>query len=117
MELDDILCSTIDELDKSNQHIIFDTKNTTIFKNDKKIKLTKNEILLLNFLIGKTDGIISYEDIINHIWEDEIQTNIDIKNKLRILISRLNKKIDCEIIISTYGVGYQFNYEDVVVLK
>ncbi len=117
LQLDEILTKTISEIDDLNKNILFDTKNSIIIKGDKKIKLTKNEISLLKFLTNHTSGIISNEAIVNYIWEDNIDNNNDTKNKLRVLVSRLNKKVSNEIIISTYGIGYQLNYEIVIILK
>ena len=109
---------TIDELDdvnnntnllKISKNIKFDTKNLVLYENGIQIKLTKNEISLLNFLVQNKTSTLSNEEILNYIWEDDIYKDFDAKNKLRVLVYRLNKKLSHDIITSIYGIGYHLN--------
>ncbi len=110
------LKKVISELDKNSNinlfhisdNIKFDIKAHLLFDNNKIVKLTKNEIKLLSLLIINIKNKISYDDILNYIWEDDIYNTSYTYNKLRILVSRLNKKLSKDIIISNYGLGYQF---------
>ncbi len=115
------LKNIIYELDKeSNVNLVqistninFDTKSYLLLEDNKIIKLTKNEIKFLSLLTKNIKNKLSYDDIINYIWEDDIYNDSDTNNKLRILVSRLNKKLSKDIITSTYGMGYQLKLESV----
>lgn len=83
-----------------------DTLEITL--NDKKVKLTHNEKMLIKSLL-KAKGkeidpyILEYE-----IWGEELyDTNNG--NRLRILVSRLNKKLDEKLVENIYGKGYIIN--------
>lgn len=107
IELDTVLNSIITELNKNK--LIFDIKTSQLLENNIRIKLTKNELELIKLLYLNKNSIVSNSDILNYLWEDTIDDSIDINNKLRILVYRLNKKFTNEVIFSTYGVGYQLN--------
>ncbi|MGB5868413.1 MAG: response regulator transcription factor [Arcobacteraceae bacterium] len=72
---------------------------------NQKIKLTKKEHLLLELFCKNKHTIFSNEDIINYIWENE-DDNYN-PNKLRIIFSKLKKKLDCNLFDSMYNVGYK----------
>lgn len=78
----------------------FVTKSLT-YKNQ-ILPLTNNEISLLELLIYKKNSLVSYEDIANEVYKNE---NMSI-NSVRILMSRLRKKIPSLSIISTPKLGY-----------
>lgn len=72
-------------------------------KKDEVIKLSKNEIKLIEFLISLNQGIKSSESIENYIFDDFISNN----KRVRGLISRFNSKLETNIIESIYGEGYR----------
>ena len=107
IELDNVLNSMINELNKNK--ITFDIKTSQLLENNIQIKLTKNELQLIKLLYLNKNSIVSNSDILNYLWEETMYESVDINNKLRILVYRLNKKFTTEVITSTYGVGYQLN--------
>jgi len=82
---------------------IWDKKNEQLMQDDEVIKLTKNEINLLNLLIQKENQTIKSEDIETYLFNDKKNNNTRIRN----LISRLKTKLDAELIESNYGIGYK----------
>jgi DNA-binding response OmpR family regulator len=80
----------------------FITKSLTY--NDKNISLTNNEISLLELLIYRINSSVSYEDIAFEVYDND-NDNISI-NSVRILITRLRKKIPSLYIESIPKLGY-----------
>lgn len=86
---------------------ILNISNSTIEKNDKTIELTKNEYKILRYLIENRGKIVSREDIMNSLWENE--SFID-DNTLSVNITRLRNKLEelelKELIQTRRGQGY-----------
>lgn len=78
--------------------------NCTLNKNKKAIKLTKNEHLLLRYLIVRND-IVKYNELENELFSDMRFDSQRINN----IIYRLHKKLDCKLIDTIYEVGYKIN--------
>jgi len=116
-QLQETIYQAIDDLDKiNNKNLIevdniikLDRDNSIIFIKNKQIKLTKNELILVDLIIKHKNRILTNDEIINHLWEDNMFSDTDVKNKLRVLIYRLNKKFDYDIINSIYEQGYKLN--------
>ena len=73
-----------------------------INKNDLVTTLTKNEFRLLEFLIANEGKKVSKKDIETHLWADECITQSAFKS----LFNRLRNKIGKDLIVNTFGVGY-----------
>lgn len=86
---------------------ILNISNSTISKNDKIIDLTKNEYKILKYLIENRGKIVSREDIMNCLWENE--SFID-DNTLSVNITRLRAKLEelglKDMIETKRGQGY-----------
>ena len=72
-----------------------------------KIDLTKNEYRILQCLMERAGKIVSREDIITKLWEDD--SFID-DNTLTVNMTRLRKKLDkaglSDLILTKKGIGY-----------
>ena len=96
-------------LEKDSEYIIidenlkFDKTKTELYKNNKKVKLTKNEKKLFEVMSQKIDDVISFEQISNYIWREELYD----KAKLRMLIYRLRQKLDIDPFENFYESGYK----------
>lgn len=79
---------------------------TALYKN-KKIELTKNEYRILQCLMEQAGKIVSREDIITRLWEDD--SFID-DNTLTVNMTRLRKKLEKvglnDFILTKKGIGY-----------
>ncbi len=86
---------------------ILNISNSTIEKNNKIIELTKNEYKILKYLIENRGKIVSREDIMDSLWEND--SFID-DNTLSVNITRLRNKLEeldlKEIIETKRGQGY-----------
>ena len=77
--------------------------NKVLKKDKESIKLSKNEIKLLEFLLSSQESIKASDQIENFIFDDFISNNKRVRN----LISRLNNKLETNIIESIYAEGYR----------
>ena len=86
---------------------ILNISNSTIIKDDRIIDLTKNEYKILKYLIENRNKIVSREDIMDCLWENE--SFID-DNTLSVNITRLRSKLEelglKDIIETKRGQGY-----------
>jgi two-component system, OmpR family, bacitracin resistance response regulator BceR len=84
-----------------------DFEKNTVSNNKGSVELTKNEIFILKQLIDNKNKIVSREELIRSLWEDERFVS---DNTLTVNVNRLRKKLD-EIELGQYietkvGQGY-----------
>lgn len=70
-----------------------------------QIKLTKKETLLLHQLITNKNKVLSYDTILNYVWEGDIATT----DSIRTLVMRLRKKIPKNSLETIVDFGYKFH--------
>ena len=104
------LDNIVEELQNKNKvylsdDYIWDKSSHILTKYNYIIKLTQNEIKLLDILSAQPHNIINADIILNYIWNEKILQNPT--NSIRNLINKLHKKLTCEIIKSIYGQGYE----------
>lgn len=88
---------------------LYDVSTKSIFKDGQEIKLTKNEIKILELFFEKKGSVVSFGDIERYVFEDYEEYKYGaIKN----LISRLRKKIGEKAIVNVYEVGYHLRQND-----
>jgi DNA-binding response OmpR family regulator len=86
---------------KISSEFIYNIDNHTLLYNDTNIHLTRKEILLLDLLCKNINQTVSYETLVDYIWQ-----NKDIASStIRDTVSRLKKKVPTLDIdnISNYG--------------
>jgi len=72
------------------------------FYKDKKIKLTKKENAFVRLLVSQLGLVVSFEQAMNYVWEEEGAT----ENSVRTLVWRLRNKLPTDIILNASGMGY-----------
>jgi DNA-binding response OmpR family regulator len=72
------------------------------FYNGKKIRLTKKENAFLKLLIAQLGAVVSFEQAMNYVWEDNGAT----ENSVRTLVWRLRNKLKTDVIKNASGIGY-----------
>ena len=91
---------------------ILNISNSTIIKDDKIIDLTKNEYKILKYLIENREKIVSREDIMDVLWENDCFVD---DNTLSVNITRLRSKLEelglKDIIETKRGQGYMLKGE------
>lgn len=81
----------------------YDYANSELYKNNEKIKLTKNEKKLFYILSQNPGEIISFQTISSYIWREDIYD----LGKLRTLIYRLKIKLGTNLFENMYEHGYK----------
>lgn len=76
-----------------------------ILKDDKQIKLTKNETLFLDLLAHHHTRVVTYQEIENAIWPIEGMT----QDAIRSLVRGIRKKVPQGAIENISGSGYKLN--------
>jgi DNA-binding response OmpR family regulator len=76
-----------------------------IYKDSKKIKLTKNETLFLDLLAHYHTRVVTYKEIENAIWAKEGMS----QDAIRSLVRGIRKKIPEGAIDNISGSGYRLN--------
>ena len=91
----------------SYKDLIFDIGKGIVKNNNKKIILTKNEIIIFNMLLSNKDRIVSKDELMTELWNNDEYIN---ENALTVNISRLRSKLDemgyPNIIETRKGIGY-----------
>jgi DNA-binding response OmpR family regulator len=89
-------------------HLKIDFINQKVTVNNKLVKLTPIEYRLLVLLVKNKDEIITYDRIMEEIWEKDYGGNTE---NIRIYIKRLRKKlgdVPPNMIINQHSSGYIF---------
>lgn len=81
----------------------FDVANSVLYKNEKKIKLTKNEKKLFEIITKDAGDTISFLTIYAYVWREELYN----MGKLRTLIYRLRLKLGIDPFENMYEQGYK----------
>ncbi|MED3863008.1 response regulator transcription factor [Priestia megaterium] len=89
---------------------VLDLKKGSLHYNDQEIHLTKNEFFILRLLLEERGKIVSREELIRRLWEDEKFVS---DNTLSVNITRIRTKLE-EIglndkIVTKKGQGYLVN--------
>lgn len=86
---------------------MIDMKRGIIRKEGKEVELTKNEFFILTVLVQSNNEIVSRDNLIRKLWDDEHFVN---DNTLTVNVTRLRQKlaeIDLgEAIMTKKGLGY-----------
>ena len=98
------------KINKSADNIIslgnkyfFDIRSQYLFYKDDIVKLGKKERRFLAILIKANEAPVSFEEIENYVWEDEIISN----DAIRSMVSRLKRKINTNLIETIYSYGFK----------
>jgi DNA-binding response OmpR family regulator len=76
----------------------------TAMKNGVPIALTAREFRLLETLMRSIDAVVSREDLMEQAWGEREEP---MSNTIDVLIARLRRKIDPEVIETIRGLGYR----------
>lgn len=86
---------------------IIDYARSEITYNGQLASLTKNELFILRLLVEKVNQIVTRDDLICQLWEDERFVN---DNTLSVNVNRLRMKLETiglrDVIVTKKGLGY-----------
>ena len=84
-----------------------DYDRATIEYKGATVELTKNELLILKVLIQHNGQIVSRDDLMRKLWDDERFVN---DNTLTVNVNRLRQRLDevglVDVIVTKKGLGY-----------
>ncbi len=115
--LQDAIDKAIDEIEKSKDNtkvflldkdVLWDSKHQLLTKNNKEVKLTKNERRLLELLSTDKNKVFTFFEIFDYLSYDDFDKEYD-ANQIRALVKLVRKKIPKNAIMNVYGEGYRFN--------
>lgn len=89
------------------KNLFYDLCKKTIIYNDKEIKLTNNEIELMELLIKNINNLVTYESISYNVWEKKLESMT--ADSLRTLVRDLRKKLPTNLISNISKQGYVLN--------
>jgi len=85
------------------EHYHFNLKSKETFYKNEKVNLTKKESLFLKLLLLNIGHIVTFEQAIRSIWNQEESVT---ENNLRTLVWRLRNKLKTDLIKNNQGIGY-----------
>ena len=89
---------------------VLDLKKGSLHYNDREIHLTKNEFFILRLLLEERGKIVSREELMRRLWEDEKFVS---DNTLSVNITRIRTKLEDiglnDKIVTKKGQGYLVN--------
>lgn len=86
-----------------NEDLMFEKVKGVLYKNHKAIKLTGNEVKLLEILTDFKGETVSFERITNYIWRESLYD----MGKLRNIVYRLKNKLQADVFENVYEQGYR----------
>lgn len=90
------------------EDFIFNRDSKKLTSGNQDIKLTKQEILLLELLTSQENRVFSIDDISLHLWNDVDDLDSS-ATKIKDIIKRLRKKLPKDCLENIYGAGYKLN--------
>ncbi|KGR75314.1 response regulator transcription factor [Ureibacillus sinduriensis] len=94
------------ELVRWNNATVDYAKGTVLFDNH-SCELTKNELFILRLLLQQLDKVVSRDELMRKLWDDERFVN---DNTLTVNINRLRMKLEeiglKDVIVTKKGLGY-----------
>jgi len=94
------------DVTRFNGAVLDYARGEIMFKGD-LVSLTKNELFILRILLEKANQIVSREDLMRKLWDDERFVN---DNTLSVNVNRLRTKLEDiglqEVIVTKKGLGY-----------
>jgi len=91
-----------------NDRLSIDFVNQRVTVENNPVKLTQIEYKLLVLLVKNKDKVVTYDEIMDEIWDKDLWTDTD---NVRIYIRRLRKKLNDippSMLLNQHGAGYIF---------
>lgn len=85
-------------------NVAYYKKEKDLYIDDKHIKLSNYEQLILELLITKMDVTVSNDEIVSYLYLNDIDVEFD---NIRKIVYKLRKKLSNNIIQNIHGIGYR----------
>jgi DNA-binding response OmpR family regulator len=96
----------VDEQVKLRDGFIWNRNLKKLTYQNKEVKLTKREIILMECLSERVGYTFSFEEILYSFWDKGIEKELT-EDGLKALIKRLRQKLPNSTIENVFGVGYR----------
>ncbi len=93
------------------QPVQLDTRTGRVMVRDKLVPLTSHEYRVLSYLMHHQGRIISRSELTEHLYAQDFDRD---SNTIEVFIGRLRRKLDCDIIQTVRGLGYQVLPENAI---
>jgi DNA-binding response OmpR family regulator len=94
-----------DRLIKLDDGFVFNKSANSLYKKDRFVPLTKNEMKFLSLLLDNQESVIDDTLIKESLWEEDVSDE-----RVRTFIRRLRAKTSKKLIKNVKGVGYQLAF-------
>jgi DNA-binding response OmpR family regulator len=94
-----------DRLIKLDDGFVFNKSTNSLYKKDRFVPLTKNEMKFLSLLLDNQESVIDDTLIKRNLWEEDVSDE-----RVRTFIRRLRAKTSKKLIKNVKGVGYQLAF-------
>lgn len=101
---DDIFNDDSDNIITLSKNIIYNKEQKSMYLDEKPIILTKYEQYIIELLIEKVNLAVSNDEVVEHLYLNMIDMNID---NVRKLMYKLRQKLPEDFIQSIHGIGYR----------
>lgn len=91
-----------------NETLTWDKQSSTLYENNVKIELTKNELYLIEMFVANGKKITTTDEILYTLSHHT--PCVESLSTLKSIISRLRKKVPSLKIQNIYGLGYQLKF-------
>ncbi|NJN08733.1 MAG: response regulator transcription factor [Richelia sp. RM2_1_2] len=104
----------VEEYANTNKRIVvedleLDSQNQIAYRQGRIIELSEKESQLLQYLMENTGQLLTHNQILQHLWQEDEQPS---SNVIAALVRLLRRKIEVnhetQLIHSVYGKGYRF---------
>lgn len=99
------LCKLDKKIINLDESFVYNFESRELFNGEDQVKLTKKETFLLHLGLVNIDKILTFDQISNYVWEGDIAT----VDSIRMLLTRLRKKIPKECVETLIDIGYKFH--------
>jgi len=88
--------------------ILMDTSTQIVSINNNLIELSRQEFILLRYMLINKGKLISRQELYEHVWgKDDYYNSNTIDVHVKRIRAKINKFTDGECIMSIYGLGYR----------
>ncbi|WP_320035109.1 response regulator [Halarcobacter sp.] len=109
-ELNSAIKTSIETLQNDETNIVklpngmvFDLFNLVLLNNQEIVKLRTKELEFLKLLIKNKNRYVTYQEIENFVWDEQVMS----KDALKTLVKNLKNKLSKDLILNLSGTGYK----------
>ena len=88
---------------KVDENYMYDYDKKELRYKNENIILNKKEMMFLEVLISNQNRVVTYDELQDKVWGDDIMTD----SALRSLVRNLRKKLPTDLIFNLSGLGYR----------